>query len=63
MSKRSIKVKIIYKTGTQITFRCKEFTATRNNLGELTAVKWDDAWPNPLYFNVDSVESIWVVKR
>lgn len=56
------KVRITYKSGESVVVKCDNFTAVRNRAGELTAVKWDNIHPRPIYVNVSAIESIWVLK-
>lgn len=52
-------VTIIYKSGAKVHVECDSFTATRGISVGLKEVKWEKIRPNPLYFGVDNVESIW----
>ncbi len=56
------RVLIIYKSGAQIVVRCKEFTASRNALGELTEIQWNQAKPSPLFAGINDIAAIWQVK-
>lgn len=53
-------VTVIYKSGQKVRFKCKSFTAVRNQSVGLKEVTWEESiHPKPLFFNVDEVESIW----
>ncbi len=59
MSKRPYKVLVIYKSGARVEFKCSEFSIKVG--GGTRSATWKDAKPNPLFLNVDDIESVWEV--
>jgi hypothetical protein len=59
MVKKRPKVQVNYKSGISIVFECDKFTAKRNLASGLSEVEWANAVPDPLFINIDEIESIW----
>lgn len=58
LRRRPYKVKILYKSGNSITFRCKEFNIKWSPHRE---VSWDGAKPAPMYVGVEEIEAAWIL--
>lgn len=52
--KRPYKVKVLYKSGNSVTFRCKDFTI----IPEVRA-KWEDAKPGIIFLGLDEIEAVY----
>jgi hypothetical protein len=55
---RTHKVRIIYKSGAEITFRCDNFTVTHSG-SDITGVKWDNPKPEPMHIGVGEIVAVW----
>ena len=49
---------IIYKNGTKIHAKAKDFNITRKG-SEITTVNWDKMIPNPVFLNVDEILAVY----
>lgn len=56
-------VRVLYKSGNSIDVSCENLRITRNSTAGLAAVEWSKCKPRPLFFNVDEVESIYILNQ
>lgn len=59
--KQRAKVRIVYKSGHVQDITANDFTVNKRG-GDLTSVSWDDPQPKPMFFGIDSVESIYLMR-
>jgi hypothetical protein len=59
MKLRLTRVTIVYKSGATMTLRCQSFTVKLSRLdGEITALEWKRALPQPLCAGVEEVAAV-----
>ncbi|OMC55421.1 hypothetical protein A5747_13610 [Mycobacterium sp. IS-836] len=51
-------VQINYRSGKSMVVSCESFKFKYNGSG-LTSAEWEGMNPDPLYLNLDDIESIW----
>jgi hypothetical protein len=54
----SDKVLIRYKSGQSQTVTCDGMTVKKSG-GKIVEMNWNNMQPNPLFINLDDIESVW----
>jgi hypothetical protein len=56
--KKSVKVRILYKSGNSIDLEASRFSITNNNNGKLIEASWADTSPRIMYISLSDVEGV-----